>query len=151
MDRETSQPHDQRFPTNDGANANAFNDNKNTGDFEQRQSRDERQEGSEVEGSLGVPRQRQRIDSISPSLPALGIGNTGSGFALDLNSILGSDLSNAPPEEIQKVQKRASNVMKLAQENDKLQKELKEMAERLEAAERKKEELERRAQEDQRS
>jgi len=41
----------------------------------------------------------------------------------------------------EKVQKRASNVMKLTQENEKLKEELRAMSARLEAAERKRQEL----------
>lgn len=43
--------------------------------------------------------------------------------------------------QAEKVQKRASNVMKLTQENEKLKEELKAMTARLEAAERKRQEL----------
>lgn len=45
----------------------------------------------------------------------------------------------------QKVHKRASNVMKLSQENESLKEQLRAMTERLEAAERKQRELEQRA------
>ena len=47
---------------------------------------------------------------------------------------------------MQKVQKRASNVLKLSQENEKLKAELRALSERLEAAERKQQELRQRAQ-----
>lgn len=43
--------------------------------------------------------------------------------------------------QAEKVQKRASNVMKLTQENEKLKEELRAMTARLEAAERKRQEL----------
>ncbi|EAU88595.1 hypothetical protein CC1G_04301 [Coprinopsis cinerea okayama7 len=64
---------------------------------------------------------------------------------------LSFDLGFATPEqtettEFQKLQKRASNVMKLSEENDKLKEELKAMTERLEAAERRKTELQARRQ-----
>ncbi|KAF9457174.1 hypothetical protein BDZ94DRAFT_261882 [Collybia nuda] len=62
---------------------------------------------------------------------------------LDLSSIIGS--SNADVNS--KVQKRASNVMKLSQENEKLKAELKAMSDRLEAAERRREELAKKEQE----
>lgn len=45
-----------------------------------------------------------------------------------------------------KVQKRASNVMRLSQENENLKAELKAMSDRLEAAERRREELARKEQ-----
>ncbi|KAF9480105.1 hypothetical protein BDN70DRAFT_877990 [Pholiota conissans] len=61
----------------------------------------------------------------------------------DLPEIPTTDLSldfstfiDADTPEGQKIQKRASNVMKLAQENEKLKAELKAMTDRLEAAER---------------
>lgn len=47
------------------------------------------------------------------------------------------------PRSVEKVQKRASNVLKLTQEHEKLKEELRAMTERLEAAERKRRELER--------
>ncbi|KAG5727676.1 hypothetical protein E4T56_gene12268 [Termitomyces sp. T112] len=61
---------------------------------------------------------------------------------LDMSSIL-SSYSNADAE---KVQKRASNVIKLSQENEKLKAELKAMTDRLERAERRRDELARRQQ-----
>ncbi|CAA7271757.1 unnamed protein product [Cyclocybe aegerita] len=57
-------------------------------------------------------------------------------LSFDLSSILGP--SN--PEE-EKVQKRASSVLKLARENERLQAELKAMTERIEAAERRRAQL----------
>ncbi|KAH0583948.1 hypothetical protein H2248_009531 [Termitomyces sp. 'cryptogamus'] len=63
-------------------------------------------------------------------------------FELDMSSIL-SSYSNADAE---KVQKRASNVIKLSQENEKLKAELKAMTDRLERAERRRDELARRQQ-----
>lgn len=75
--------------------------------------------------------------SISPLLPEIPAAD----LDLDLSSILGS--SNA---EVDKVQKRASNVLKLSQENEKLKQQLKAMTDRLEAAERKREELARKEQ-----
>jgi hypothetical protein len=51
---------------------------------------------------------------------------------------------------VAKVHKRASNVMKLAQENEKLRAELKGMTDRLEAAERKRLEIARRQKEQER-
>ncbi|KAF8797967.1 hypothetical protein BYT27DRAFT_7265104 [Phlegmacium glaucopus] len=57
-------------------------------------------------------------------------------LSFDLSSVIGS-----PSPEQEKIQKRASNVMKLAQENEKLKAELKAMTDRLEAAERRREKL----------
>lgn len=45
------------------------------------------------------------------------------------------------PDRLDKVQKRASNVMKLAEQNERLKAELRAMTERLEAAERRQREL----------
>ncbi|KAF5330683.1 hypothetical protein D9619_005770 [Psilocybe cf. subviscida] len=53
----------------------------------------------------------------------------------ELNLDFSSIIDPATPEG-QKIQKRASNVMKLAEENEKLKAELKAMTDRLEAAER---------------
>jgi outer membrane murein-binding lipoprotein Lpp len=50
-------------------------------------------------------------------------------------------MNQPAPCRTAKVQKRASNVLKLAQENEKLKLELKAMSDRLEAAERRREEL----------
>jgi len=52
-----------------------------------------------------------------------------------------SSVIDGPSPEQEKIQKRASNVMKLAQENEKLKAELKAMTDRLEAAERRREKL----------
>jgi len=57
-------------------------------------------------------------------------------LSFDFSSVIGS-----PSPEQEKIQKRASNVMKLAQENEKLKAELKAMTDRLEAAERRREKL----------
>ncbi|KAF9532909.1 hypothetical protein CPB83DRAFT_758932, partial [Crepidotus variabilis] len=58
----------------------------------------------------------------------------------DLTFDFSSFMDSSQPEQ-EKVAKRASNVQKLAKENEKLQAELKAMAERLEAVERKRVEL----------
>lgn len=52
-----------------------------------------------------------------------------------------ADIHGLDPIREEKVNKRASNVMKLAQENEKLQVELKAMAERLDAMERRRAQL----------
>jgi len=62
-------------------------------------------------------------------------------LSFDFSSVIG-----APSSEQEKIQKRASNVMKLAQENEKLKAELKAMTDRLEAAERRREKLTRKEQ-----
>ncbi|KAF8078009.1 hypothetical protein FPV67DRAFT_25698 [Lyophyllum atratum] len=79
--------------------------------------------------------------STSPVLPLPDIPD--STLDLDLSLILSTPSSNA---EVEKVQKRASNVLKLSQENEKLKAELKAMTDRLEAAERRREKLARKEQ-----
>ncbi|KAF4614735.1 hypothetical protein D9613_003003 [Agrocybe pediades] len=64
----------------------------------------------------------------------------------DLSLEFSSFIDPASVAEVEKVQKRASNVMKLAQENEKLKAELKAMTDRLEAAERRREQLTRKEQ-----
>ncbi|KAG6903227.1 hypothetical protein C0995_002770 [Termitomyces sp. Mi166 len=81
-----------------------------------------------------------QIMSADMSLPEIPGANLD--LELDMSSILGAD-SNADAE---KIQKRASNVMKLSQENEKLKAELKAMTDRLERAERRRDELARRQQ-----
>ncbi|KAH9856925.1 hypothetical protein C2E23DRAFT_881424 [Lenzites betulinus] len=61
-------------------------------------------------------------------------------LTIDFNSILAEAAPEAGPE-LDKVQKRASNVMKLTEQNEKLKAELRAMTERLEAAERRQQEL----------
>ncbi|KZT26253.1 hypothetical protein NEOLEDRAFT_1063236 [Neolentinus lepideus HHB14362 ss-1] len=78
----------------------------------------------------------------SPNLPELPKHELEFSFDSLLNNNSG-DFVSGP--EVERVQKRASNVLKLAQENEKLNAELKAMTERLEAAERKRKELEQRA------
>ncbi|KAJ7285892.1 hypothetical protein C8J57DRAFT_1286146 [Mycena rebaudengoi] len=73
--------------------------------------------------------------SISPLLPEI----PGSDLELDLNSIL--NVGGATEPESEKVKKRASNVLKLSQENEKLKEELKALSDRLEAAERRRAQL----------
>ncbi|TBU50821.1 hypothetical protein BD309DRAFT_944751 [Dichomitus squalens] len=81
-----------------------------------------------------LPTEPQRLDL---ELPEANLDLT-----MTFNSILkGPD----PPEdahETERVQKRASNVMKLAEQNEKLKAELRAMTERLEAAERRQKDLE---------
>nr|GAT58732.1 predicted protein [Mycena chlorophos] len=79
-----------------------------------------------------LPEPRPSLSLASPVLPEIPLNLT-SDLELDLDSIL--EPSNPPPTT-EKVQKRASSVMKLTQENEKLKAELKAMTDRLEAAER---------------
>ncbi|KAI0709285.1 hypothetical protein C8Q76DRAFT_104580 [Earliella scabrosa] len=65
-------------------------------------------------------------------------------LTIDFNSILSEGKQEV--EEMDRVQKRQSNVMKLAEQNEKLKEELRAMTERLEAAERRQKDLESRAQ-----
>jgi len=90
-----------------------------------------------------IPRNTERL---SPSLPEIPAPDLDLSLDFDLDSIIGSADKTANPE-VAKVQKRASNVLKLAQENEKLKAELKAMSDRLEAAERRREELARKANE----
>ncbi|EGN95355.1 hypothetical protein SERLA73DRAFT_186266 [Serpula lacrymans var. lacrymans S7.3] len=81
----------------------------------------------------------RRSSSSSPSLPEIPPPELDLTFSLD--SILNSSDKSKPNPEVEKVQKRASNVFKLTQENEKLKEELRAMTARLEAAERKRAEL----------
>ncbi|KAI0690569.1 hypothetical protein BC835DRAFT_171706 [Cytidiella melzeri] len=77
-----------------------------------------------------------------PKLPDLDLPQATLDLTMTFDTIL-SAIDTSPEPETAKVQKRASNVLKLAQENAKLQEELKAMNARLEAAERKQAELRR--------
>ncbi|KAK0197167.1 hypothetical protein F5146DRAFT_32069 [Armillaria mellea] len=74
--------------------------------------------------------------TASPLLPEI---PTSSNLDFDLSSIISG--SSDPDVDQEKVKKRASNVQKLAEENEKLKAELKAMTDRLEAAERKRAQL----------
>lgn len=67
--------------------------------------------------------------SVSPTLPEI----PNPDLKLDFSDIIGPSSA-----EEEKVQKRASNVLKLAEKNEKLKAELKAMTDRIEAAERRK-------------
>ncbi|KAF8844507.1 hypothetical protein BDN67DRAFT_884235, partial [Paxillus ammoniavirescens] len=73
----------------------------------------------------------------SPSLPEIPPADLDLTFSFD--SIMGATATSQPHAE--RVQKRASNVLKLTQENEKLKEELRAMTARLEAAERKRREV----------
>ncbi|KAI6118800.1 hypothetical protein EV401DRAFT_1862531 [Pisolithus croceorrhizus] len=75
--------------------------------------------------------------SPSPSLPEIPTANLDLTFSFE--PIFGQS-------NVETVQKRASNVLKLTQENEKLKEELRAMTARLEAAERKRRELDDRKQ-----
>lgn len=75
--------------------------------------------------------------SPSPALPEIPTANLDLTFSF--GPIFGQ--SNGPDSRVENVQKRASNVLKLTQENEKLKEELRAMTARLEAAERKRREL----------
>ncbi|KAI0341580.1 hypothetical protein BDW22DRAFT_1358401 [Trametopsis cervina] len=104
----------------------------------------------EVRKSLESVRSHQTFDETAsiaesfiaplpePKLPDLDLPQS----EFDFESILSSVIASPEPET-EKVNKRASNVLKLAQENAKLQEELKAMNARLEAAERRQAELRR--------
>ncbi|RDX56733.1 hypothetical protein OH76DRAFT_1336679, partial [Lentinus brumalis] len=67
-------------------------------------------------------------------------------LTMTFETILAEVAPAEPAPEMDRVQKRQSNVMKLAEQNEKLKEELRAMTERLEAAERKQRELESRGQ-----
>ncbi|KAI1795844.1 hypothetical protein LXA43DRAFT_689802 [Ganoderma leucocontextum] len=80
-----------------------------------------------------LPTEPQRLDVELPEAD------------LDLTMTFNSILEAVKPsgeQETDRVQKRASNVMKLTEQNEKLKEELRAMTERLEAAERKQKDLE---------
>ncbi|KAI0064662.1 hypothetical protein BV25DRAFT_1914349 [Artomyces pyxidatus] len=79
-----------------------------------------------------------------PPLPPLPKPDLDVSLDLDLDSIIGPSFTSS---SFDKMQKRASNVMKLSEENDKLKEELRAMTERIEAAERRRADLEKRARE----
>ncbi|KAJ7774768.1 hypothetical protein B0H16DRAFT_1508279 [Mycena metata] len=111
---------------------------------EQRVDNDESRDQEEpVDSFLDAPLEPagRSERSISPVLPQI------PDAALDLDLDLESILSAANPDpESDKVKKRASNVLKLSQENEKLKAELKAMTDRLEAAEKRREMLARKQQ-----
>ncbi|KIP09609.1 hypothetical protein PHLGIDRAFT_126195 [Phlebiopsis gigantea 11061_1 CR5-6] len=79
-----------------------------------------------------------------PRLPDLDLPQSELDLTMTFESIMSAVVSSstvAAEPEVQRVNKRASNVLKLAQENEKLQEELRAMNARLEAAERKQQEL----------
>ncbi|KAF8559812.1 hypothetical protein OG21DRAFT_1480537 [Imleria badia] len=71
----------------------------------------------------------------SPSLPEI------PAVDLDLTCSFNSILGTNPEPPVERMQKRASNVLKLTQENEKLKEELRAMTARLEAAERRRQEI----------
>ncbi|KAG9318713.1 hypothetical protein JVU11DRAFT_809 [Chiua virens] len=73
----------------------------------------------------------------SPSLPEIPASDLD--LTCSFDSIMGTNPDGQP--HIERVQKRASNVLKLTQENEKLKEELKAMSARLEAAERRRQEI----------
>ncbi|KAI0950650.1 hypothetical protein AcV7_009048 [Taiwanofungus camphoratus] len=83
--------------------------------------------------------------SSSPRLPDLDLSQSEFDLTKTLESILANPILHNEDPEAETVQKRASNVFKLSQENEKLKAELRAMTERLEAAERKQQELAKRA------
>lgn len=84
---------------------------------------------------LGTDAETEAL-TVSPLLPEI---PTSSDLDFDLSSIISG--SSDPDVDQEKVKKRASNVQKLAEENEKLKAELKAMTDRLEAAERKRAQL----------
>lgn len=79
-----------------------------------------------------------------PRLPDLDLPQSELDLTTTFETILAESISSASAQtepELDKVHKRASNVLKLAQENEKLKEELAAMNARIEAAERKQREL----------
>jgi len=73
----------------------------------------------------------------SPTLPQIPLPDLD--LTCSFESILGTNQKAEP--EVERVQKRASNVLKLTQENERLKEELRAMTARLEAAERRRQEI----------
>ncbi|KAJ7097978.1 hypothetical protein B0H15DRAFT_823669 [Mycena belliarum] len=103
------------------------------------QEQEQHTEETPANGDVDAPEEPARQPSPLPLLPEI----PGADFDLDLSSILNVA---SPDPESDKVQKRASNVLKLSQENEKLKAELKAMTDRLEAAEKRREQLARKQQ-----
>ncbi|OSX65281.1 hypothetical protein POSPLADRAFT_1178960 [Postia placenta MAD-698-R-SB12] len=103
------------------------------------------QEQVSREPSIRPDDDQPKKSGSSPKLPDLDLPQSDLDLTMTFESILSEPQSRDDEPEIQKVQKRASNVLKLTQENEKLQAELRAMTERLEAAERKQRELSQRA------
>ncbi|KAI0780888.1 hypothetical protein BD413DRAFT_608115 [Trametes elegans] len=84
----------------------------------------------------------QRLPS-SPARLDIDLPQSDLDLSIDFNSILsdGAPAEGQQQQETDKVSKRASNVMKLAEQNERLKAELRAMTERLEAAERRQREL----------
>ncbi|KAL6300551.1 hypothetical protein BKA93DRAFT_828998 [Sparassis latifolia] len=91
----------------------------------------------EDEDSLAPPLSRT---PSSPPLVDVDLPQSELDLTMTFESIL-AESSRASNPEVEIVQKRASNVLKLTQENEKLKAELRAMTERLEAAERRQREL----------
>ncbi|KAJ7632566.1 hypothetical protein FB45DRAFT_912779 [Roridomyces roridus] len=102
---------------------------------EQQPISDERPEETPADELLEETAGPSEPRSISPVLPEI---SSGGDLELDWDSIL---KPSNPDPDTDKVKKRASNVLKLSQENEKLAAQLKLMSERLEAAERRRKEL----------
>ncbi|PCH38021.1 hypothetical protein WOLCODRAFT_135995 [Wolfiporia cocos MD-104 SS10] len=97
-------------------------------------------------GEHAVRPDAPRRTGTSPLLPDLDLPQSDLDLSLTFESILAEPAKQEPEDpEVKKMQKRASNVLKLTQENEKLQAELRAMSERLEAAERRQKELNQRA------
>ncbi|KAI9064480.1 hypothetical protein FKP32DRAFT_1570640 [Trametes sanguinea] len=84
--------------------------------------------------------QHDRLPS-SPAKLDIELPESNLDLTMDFNSIMAAQAEGQKSEEMDKVQKRASNVMKLAEQNERLKAELRAMTERLEAAERRQREL----------
>ncbi|KAH9842569.1 uncharacterized protein C8Q71DRAFT_208930 [Rhodofomes roseus] len=100
------------------------------------------QHDGEPEGAQAAEANKPKT---SPHILDLDLPQADFDLTSTFESILSEPQSRDEPAEVQLVQKRASNVFKLTQENEKLQAELRAMTARLEAAERRQQELAQRA------
>ncbi|KAI0831347.1 hypothetical protein BC628DRAFT_1415864 [Trametes gibbosa] len=101
-------------------------------------------DGAAFQDAFQIPRLPSSPARLDVELPEADLDLT-----IDFNSILAvaepsvaeAAAGQQPGPELDKVQKRASNVMRLTEQNEKLKAELRAMTERLEAAERRQQEL----------
>ncbi|KAI0636928.1 hypothetical protein C8Q77DRAFT_1154816 [Trametes polyzona] len=94
------------------------------------------------DGGGGAAEDFQRLPS-SPARLDIDLPESNLDLTIDFNSILAESAPKEPQSaaEMDKVSKRASNVMRLTEQNERLKAELRAMTERLEAAERRQQEL----------
>ncbi|KZT67785.1 hypothetical protein DAEQUDRAFT_766937 [Daedalea quercina L-15889] len=101
--------------------------------------------GEHDEQPVQVAEPTTQSSKPSPHILDIDLPQSDLDLTTTFESILSEPQSRDEAAEVQIVQKRASNVLKLTQENEKLQAELRAMTARLEAAERRQQELAERA------